>query len=416
MINKNFILSILFRILALILSFINIKQLLYLLDLNTYAIYVVLFSLMSWVGLLNFKFPISLQNKLSEFSNDREQQRKYLVVTIYLVLLMLLVSLFLVYILSYVVVEYVLPKNNLQDILIITFLFIYILNIIGLTEFLHKILLANHMSFISQFYTFLVPFISFIILQLFINFEIKDYRLIFIGSILSNLVIFISMFSKYLDFKNIYFDKKIFFDMFNIAKKFFIFGLFATMVLRSDYIIMSIILSSKEIVLYSLALKLFMSIEIIYNVWLSIVWPKLSENYYQNRLNDNFILVKQSLLLGLVIVGVISGVIFVFNEYIISFLSNKKIFELPLSVIQMFIIYYFIRIFVDIYATVLQASNHIGIFMFLVPIQGILTISLEYILGKQFGIYGILYSIIIGYLLTMVFILPYYVHRRYKLL
>ena len=194
--------------------------------------------------------------------------------------------------------------------------------------------------------------------------------------------------------------------------KFWLTGLLASGVLQVDYLIMSQYLKPSEIVIYNLASKIFLLVYFIYASLLTAIWPNCAEAFSTNSWDAIFGYVRKCLLAGFILV-VIGTLIFVmFKNKIIGVLSPKEVVNVPVSLILLLGCYYLLRVWCDTFAMILQSMSYLKPFVVYIPVQAALNITVQIVLTKKIGLTGVLFGLIISFVLTPVWILPFMVLRK----
>lgn len=190
------------------------------------------------------------------------------------------------------------------------------------------------------------------------------------------------------------------------AAKFWLFGLLAAAVLQVDFIIMAQVLPSHDIVIYSIASRVFGLVFFVYNALLFALWPLCSEAITAGRWERVFGLVRRYLVLGTLMVA-IAGVGFSLTSHLAVHLLAPTIHaDIPISVIALLTLYIVVRVWADTFAMVLQSMNDLAIFWAAVPFQSLLSIALQWLGGRYFGLVGMIVGLIACFVLTVGWVFP----------
>jgi hypothetical protein len=119
--------------------------------------------------------------------------------------------------------------------------------------------------------------------------------------------------------------------------------------------------------------------------------------------------------LGFIKIGVLgtiilSIVLFFFKKNIFSLLASFPV-ESSFLMIFLIMIYYIIRVWTDTFSIVLLSSNNFKPLMIFTPFQAILAALLEFTLGSKFGTIGLVFGLILSFLFTVTWALPYYSYK-----
>lgn len=190
------------------------------------------------------------------------------------------------------------------------------------------------------------------------------------------------------------------------ASRFWVFGLLAAGVLQVDYIIMAQVLPPRDIVVYNIASKLFLLVFFVYNALLLALWPVCSEAIAQGQWPRVFVMIRRYLMIGTAFT-LASGVgIALFNGWIVRIIAPSLATPLPLVIVMLLTIYIMVRVWTDTFAMILQSMNDLSIFWIVVPIQSLLSIGLQTLGARWFGLPGMIVGLTLCFVLTVAWVLP----------
>ncbi len=191
-------------------------------------------------------------------------------------------------------------------------------------------------------------------------------------------------------------------DVMKRAKQFGLFALMAACVLSSDALLVPKVLDSYEITQYNILLKLFSPIAFTYSAWLQAFGPTCTGLWAKGQ----GVLVAKKISRYCAI-GVAAGVMFTLFLVLTSGSIERFLgLSLPLAGILWGGLYLSSRIVSDFHAMALQSRSELKPFFYLVPIQAVISIILQWILSYFFGPTGILAGLTLSYLATMCWMLP----------
>ncbi len=198
------------------------------------------------------------------------------------------------------------------------------------------------------------------------------------------------------------------------AFRFWISGLLAASVLQVDYIIMVRVLAVHDIVIYSVATKLFLLIFFVYTALLQALWPICSEAIARHDWHSVFAKTKNYIIFGIIFTlaaGI--GVTFT-NTLIVRIIAPGLGTPIPLVVIALLTVYVMVRVWTDTFAMVLQSMNDLLLLWIVAPIQSLLSISLQFLGARYFGLPGMICGLIGCFVLTAAWVLPFrcWLHAR----
>ena len=211
------------------------------------------------------------------------------------------------------------------------------------------------------------------------------------------------------------FDAAVVLPLFVRGLKFWLVGVLAAGVLQIDYLVMSQFLQPRDIVTYNLSSKIFLLLFFVYSSLLTAIWPVCAEASAAADWDTLLRHVWKSIAFGFVLVLLGTAVFILFRHQIIAALSPKEIIDVPVGLIMLFGLYYLLRVWCDTFSIVLQSMSYLRPFAIYIPIQAALNITVQILITKGFGVNGVLIGLIISYILTPVWIVPWVVCRRIRL-
>lgn len=190
------------------------------------------------------------------------------------------------------------------------------------------------------------------------------------------------------------------------AFRFWIFGILAAAVLQVDYIIMAQILPPRDIVIYNVASKIFQLVFFVYSALLLALWPVCSEAIVRGEWTKIFVVVRRYIALGIGFVLACGIGVVLFNPWLVRIIAPSLGTPLPVTVIALLTVYIAVRIWTDTFAMILQSMNDLKILWITVPFQSILSIGLQILGARWFGLPGMIFGLTLCFVLTVAWILP----------
>ena len=389
-----------------------------LLGVDDYTVYILITSLLCWFLLADLGLGFSLQNKISSLKSRGKSYKEFIATILFIGSILIIIFGVLTWIVSNSLASYYLSNFSIDsDYTQIFFISVLLMICVGVFGMVYKIWYALEKGYWSS----IVPAISVLISYLFLLWLQKNEEqsleiilLAYFGPLAFMPMVFYAYFlfklrSK-ISFKNI--DIEI---ILKKSKEFLFFGLMALLVLNVDFFIASQVLSSEEVIQYHILLKIFSLALFIYSAFLMAIWPVLSEKI-SSKENYHVIegMVRKSLPVGMLFMIIFTGFIVVFGEYIYRYLiRNIEVNISPVLVVS-FGLYFLIRVWTDTFAMILQAGNNLKPLLTIVPIQAFVSVSLQIFLSMKYGVYGLLMGLIISFLCTVFWYLPYSSHQFLK--
>ena len=409
------------KILLAFLQVYMVRLLLLLLGNDNYALFAVLTGLMGWFALSDLGLGISLQNHISEYKSGNKEYSEIVknVIGIYSILMILAMILF--YFISGYFSKIILKEFSFIDEEKKRFLFLItgeLFIVMNFSSIIYKIWYAELKGYIAN----IVPVLGYI-LSVFGIYILGKYKQNFsepltyciaIFLLPNALITFILMLLK-LEFKKIFFydglDKKMIYSVFKKGFNFWFFSIMAAGVLQIDYLVMARYLRSDEIVLYNLLSRIFIFIFFIYSSLLTALWPEISMEIYKSNIEKVKSQIKKYLGIGILYIVTATLLVVLLKDYIVNLLAPGRLIEFPVYLIIIIGFYYLIRVWTDTYTMVLQSVNILKPFWMLVPIQALISLFGQIYFVRMYRLNGILYGLILSFLLTVSWGLPYYTRK-----
>lgn len=195
------------------------------------------------------------------------------------------------------------------------------------------------------------------------------------------------------------------------ALRFWLFGIMATAVLQVDFIIIAKVLSAHDIVIYSIATRVFGLVFFVYNALLMAIWPMCSEAIAGGRWADVQRTIRKYVVLGAAFVVVCGIGIEITKPWIVAILAPSSRLVIPGSVVVLLTLYYVLRVWTDTFSTVIQSTNRLGAFWVALPFQAVFSVTFQVLGARWLGLDGMILGLIICFVLTTSWILPFTVYR-----
>lgn len=399
------------RAFVLLSQLIAIPILLKYLGVDLYAIFAVIIGLQGWFTLADCGIGSSLQNYISE-SRATNKEINLLLVNFVFISAVLLVVLCLGFILLSPFLQYfLLHKINLNLAVSNHYFFAFIGIIFIVTticEVSYKVLFAKQQGHVTYFYQGLSSVISVICIISVHNIDKNRLYIALSCWLIPKLIVSVFSYIKVFPFKNILgnVDFSIIKAILIRGSKFWGFAIVAACTLSVDYIIMAQTLTAKDIAIYNILAKSFAALLSVYSTVLMAIWPELTEKFVKNQWQQANLLLNKNILFGFIFITISSFLFLLFRNLISTIIAPTANLILPIMLIILFGMYGIIRVWTDSYAMALQSQSHLKIFWIYVPIQALVSIVGMYFLSLWLGIYGILFGLILSFILTVVWALP----------
>jgi O-antigen/teichoic acid export membrane protein len=188
--------------------------------------------------------------------------------------------------------------------------------------------------------------------------------------------------------------------------RFWVSGLLASGVLGVDYVIMVQVLDVHDIVVYSVASKLFLLIFFVFNAMLQALWPVCAEAIARDDWPAVGALTRRYIALGAAFTLVAGVGVAITNAWIVQILAPGLNTPIPLLVVVLLTLYTTLRVWTDMFGMILQSMNDLFLMWTVAPVQVLLSIGLQTLGARWFGLPGLISGLIGCYLLTAAWVLP----------
>lgn len=402
------------RIIAALVQIVSIPLFIRLLGLDGYAAFSVVSGFICWFALAEIGLGSVLQNEIS--ARKAKNQSLDGVLELYIsILIFITIACIVLYVpLSFLINHWL--SNTFgayRNLLMVAGgLYILLLN----SNVIYKIFFAKHLGYISYLFQSIGNLLWFgIILLLAFWHELKfSPELIIVITLIPQICVSLYLYTRLnLNWQQIYFIP-------NLARlkqykvvlaksmNFFWVSLTSNFVLGVDYFFIAKFLNQHEIITYNIINKIYIFVAFGYSVLLAALWPILSELY---ALGEKASYKKANVTLLKYIFSAFLYVIFasllivVLRGYIATTLAKSTI-EISIELIVLFCIYYCIRVMVDFICVALQSRGQVRILMITAPLQAIITVYLMSLFVNKYSLLGIMYALILGFILTAFWMLP----------
>jgi len=190
------------------------------------------------------------------------------------------------------------------------------------------------------------------------------------------------------------------------AWRLWFFNIAAVVVLQLDLIVLSQFVDAKQLAMYALCSKLFLTVGLLYGVVLQAYWPVCTELCAKNKWDEIYKFIRRYLISSFALIIVATLVIIALREEIVMFFSPNQPFELPIWLIVIFGVSYLIRAWTDIFAVILQSMSQMNMLLVMAVAQAVFNVSIQLMLVPIIGVYGALIGVTLSFLLTVSWGLP----------
>lgn len=403
------------RIIAALVQIISIPLFIRLLGLDGYAAFSVVSGFICWFALAEIGLGSVLQNEISA----RQANNKSLdgVLELYLsILIFITIACIVLYVpLSFLINHWLSNTFGAYRHLLMVAgsFYIILLN----SNVIYKIFFAKHLGYISYIFQSIGNLLWFgIVLLLTFWHDLKfSPELIILITLIPQICVSLYLYTKLkLNWQEIHFIPNLtrlkqYQAVLSKSINFFWVSLTSNFVLGVDYFFIAKFLNQHEIITYNIINKIYIFVAFGYSVLLAALWPVLAELYALggkvNYKKANWTLIKYIFSASLYVI-LASILVFLLRDYISSTLSKSSI-KISIQLVALFCVYYCIRVIVDFVCVALQSRGQVRILMITAPLQAIITVYFMSVFVSNYSLLGIMYALILGFILTAFWMLPF---------
>ena len=381
---------------------------------SDYGIWVTIYSIISWVYLLDFGYSNVIKTKLPALLNDDEKTINTLISTVYVGIGGVSLLIFLIYLCVNLFISPAEFLNintntiNFNLVLTLNLLFSVIILFVGNFKSLFVgIIKTQYVEFSMMIVQLFICIVVFVLYKY--NFFSEQSKLLVISLVfgLTNLIIGI-LFTFYFFHKNKnmkvalkYFDLDILKQNTSLGMKYFVIQICMVIIFSTDYILITKYFGVKEVANYDIVLKIFQVPMLLTITGLSPFWSIFSKNYA----DKNYAWIKKTLvaynfLFLFFIVGVVI-LCYIINEIIYIWMNVR--FDISTTLLLSISLYIIMRAFTSMYNYFLNGINKINLSLWLTVFGAIINIPVcIFLINLGYGVAGIVIGTCISILPTTI--------------
>lgn len=413
-VKKNIISSLFIRGIGILISFMLVPMTIGYISPELYGVWLTISSIMTWITFLDIGFTQGLKNKLVEaIANDDWIKGRALVSTTYLMMVFIFVPICIV---LEIIVPYIdwttllnispIYRTDIEQVMYAMVFFFcvqMVVNVVvSVVAAFQRVALSTSFAVIGQFFALVLMFIfnrtvSASLLTL--SFALSAMPILV--TIIASIILYCGRY-KMVSPSISYFDKQLIGDLFNLGYKFFLINIQVVVLYQSTNILISNLSSPLEVTTYNLAYKYMNIPMMLYTIITAPLWPAYADAYVKKdfcwlvRMRKRMINIFYLSALGCLLMVLFSP--FFFKIWV----GNDVIIPLKMTIIVA--LYVVILCWVNLNVTMIAGMGLVKLETIVVVIGMCIHIPLSIILGKVWGAYGVLGSmIIINLLYALIF-------------
>lgn len=403
--NKKSVIIVSSQLFGMGISFLMVPILLSLLGIKNYGIWVTLIGIVEWLNFFDVGFGHGLRNKYAEAKAKRNENEivKYVSTTFFSLLGISLAILLLFLIvgrhISWTTVLNAPPslEDNLYKLSLVlctAFSLRFVLSIV------YTLLTADHKPHIQSILVLLGSILSLLSLLILKKLNINSFLIIGVAITISQtsplLFAFAYLFStKYAALfpKFSFFSKKTFKEIFSLGINFFSIQISALLLFQTNNIIILHISGAELVTEYNVSYKYMNIIYMLFLAFLTPYWSFFTTAYAQNDLE---VISKNIRKINIIwCFALIVGIIQIILAPIVFKLWVKNTLTPNYYLLSLLLIYFILTMRYTVFRTVMNGVSKIKLQFYITFIEGALHIPIALVMGKIFGMYGVLGTMIL---------------------
>jgi len=419
--KKNILQSFIVKGLNMLVSFTLVPITINYLSPTTYGVWITITSIVAWFGFFDVGLGHGLRNRFAEaIANKNHKLARQYVSTTYAVVSILIISLVLIFIIINPIINWnsilnisneALRQNELTILSLIIFSF-FGLNFVF--QLVNTLLTADQNPSAAA----LIDFIGKAVSLLIIWFLVKeaDGSIIKLGFVLSGTPVVVLMIASIYLFKGrfkqympsiSYVDFTKAKDLLNLGIKFFIIRISAILLYSTNSIIISQLFGPDQVTPYSISMSYFNTILLMVNIVVSPFWSAITEAWVKKEYS--WIKKSMNILIIFWIIMVALGILMVLvSKLVYRYWIGEEI-QIAFSLSFLACCWVLSMSWNSTFSQFLYGVGAVRLQAYLVILLSVLNLPLAIILGKKYGVEGILMAnILVSFVQMFVYPIQYY--------
>ena len=399
---KNTVAMIGIRGVSMILTLISAPIMLHHVDRADYGVLLTLTSIVGWVGYMDVGLGNGLRNKLPEFLAKGDfHSAKKIVSSCYVTLAIYVALIIVIFLMVSPFVDWLGVLNSptsdageirgLTNVVFIAFCIQFLFGLIN------SILFAYQMPAFQSLFTFVGQFIALIalVIQVYVFDVTSVLQIGAVNSMIPPLVLFlgsIGLFRTKLkeiapSFK--LFEFKSVGSILSLGLKFFVLQMITIVLFQANSIIIARVVSPEAVVEYNLAFKYVSLLTMIFTIVITPVWSATTDAYV--RKDFEWINKTLSFSRKVCIASIFIGVLMVLaSKFVYGMWLGRGSIDINYSTTGLILLYISFEMLYKVYGTIINGTGKVFAQIILTGVIAIIYIPLAILLGKLFGLSGVL--------------------------
>ena len=399
---KNTVAMIGIRGVSMILTLISAPIMLHHVDRADYGVLLTLTSIVGWVGYMDVGLGNGLRNKLPEFLAKGDfHSAKKIVSSCYVTLAIYVALIIVIFLIVSPFIDWLGVLNSptsdageirgLTNVVFIAFCIQFLFGLIN------SILFAYQMPAFQSLFTFVGQFVALIalVIQVYVFDVTSVLQIGAVNSIIPPLVLFLGSIGLFrTKLKDIapsfkLFEFKSVGSILSLGLKFFVLQMITIVLFQANSIIIARVVSPEAVVEYNLAFKYVSLLTMIFTIVITPVWSATTDAYVRK----DFAWINKTISLSrkVCIASIFIGVLMVLaSKFVYGIWLGKGTIDINYSTTSLILLYISFEMLYKVYGTIINGTGKVFAQMILTGVIAIIYIPLAILLGKLFGLSGVL--------------------------
>jgi rhamnosyltransferase len=398
---------------TILATFVNVRLLVELIGVEGFAAHAIIFSLLTWLGLLNFGIPAAVQNRIAAMrahGQSQEALRSDAVGTTFLLAIALQPILLA---LAFVLRPLLFRDFAFVDAGALWFAF-FAMAVSGLTLTFNQMLYAEHRPLWPNLYPTFVALLSLLGLSILRGLGEHSFDVVIVAYFTPYFLGFGIAYAMNRPIVSWRCSAGKALQLIRSARGYALFALLLALSSALDYAVLSRSVVPHEIGKYAFANRAFVGVLSLYLVILATRWAPLAELMHRSAFSQVRSQMARMVMSGFGLAAVCSGVLWVVIDWVASLLSVGEIDDIGNGLMAGWICYLFLRIWTDTFVTVLLGAGQTAIVNRALTAQAVVGVLAQLLLTPTLGSTGAIAGMAIGLVATSGWMLPRHLFRLMK--
>lgn len=411
---KNILISFLTKGISIFIGFIQMPIVLGYLGSTTYGIWLILGSIISWLGFFDIGLGNGMRNKFAEAlaKNDKESAKIY-VSTTYAILSIIMLSVCIIFFIINPLLDWYkilnAPANINENIVLVVYIVFISFVLRFVLKLITTILVADQKPAIQSIFELLRRIINLVVIIILVKTTSKslvNVALVFsitpiLILIFASIYFYSKQYKEYvpsIKYVNFSYAK----NLMNLGVRFFIIQIAVMVLYTTDNIIITQLFDPSQVTVYNIAQKYFTIITMGFAIILTPFWSSVTEAYHRN---DFPWIKKTTKQLVIIWTGffILTGIMLLSSDWVYKIWIGPDI-KVPFILSIAYAAFVVIQSFTSIFVSFINGVGKIKLQLYTAIFSMIFNIPLSIFFAKylNFGITGVIMGTMVSALLSLI--------------